>query len=602
MNRKLQFKIVLLLVSFIVCIMTVVGVILIGNIFKYYTNDFVNQQAAVFTNDFVDELEKSLEYNDYPERLKNTLWAYSARLGIDGDRNYFILDAEGNYLSGSVSREDADIKKTKNLVKAISGTSSHEQSLGNSSADWAEILTSRDSSLKVIVYITESNAEMREFSWMVFSIVLQSLLIGLVVAIILSFFLSKAIVSPIQSITKKATRLSKGDFDEKLTVYSEDEIGTLTHTFNRMADTLKNNLSEISNQREKLESIIHYLKDAVIAFDSDGNSMHINPEAKKLFKLEAGSEFTLDQMAEILDLENYLSDLTKGDDESAVLNNIIYENKVFDISFGKFNFNLSDERYGGYIAVLHDVTESFELDKSRREFIATVSHELGTPLTGIKGATETIIANPDMPEEVKKHFLDMVISESDRMTHIVHDLLVLSRLDNNRMKWNPTSFSVSELIKKCCLVLSAEAEKNSQRLEYIKNDEPLPEIIADREKIEQIFINIVQNAIKYTQESGKIFISADLTDVSGVEGISDGKYFKISVTDNGMGIPEEDLPHIFERFYRVEKARNSDKGGTGLGLAIAREIAESHGGTITIKSRLHHGTTVDIYLPQKAEF
>lgn len=602
MYRKLQFKIVLILVSFIVCIMTVVGMILIGNIFSYYTNDFVNQQSSVFTESFITELEKTLQYEDYPERLKNTLWAYSAHIGIDANRNYFILDADGNYLSGSVSEDDSNIKKTENLVRAIAGSSSHTQKVGNSSTDWAEVLTSEDGSPKAIVYITENNSEMKEFSWMVFSIVLQSVLIGLVIAIILSFFLSKAIVSPIQSITKKATRLSRGDFDEKLTVYSDDEIGTLTHTFNKMADTLKNNLNEISNQREKLESIIHYLKDAVIAFDNEGNPMHINPEAKALFKLDIGAELTLDSMIEALDLDCRSDDLTVGKYDSMVLNNVIYDNRVFDISFGKFNFNLSDQRYGGYIAVLHDVTESFELDKSRREFIATVSHELGTPLTSIKGATETIVANPDMPNDVKNHFLEMVISESDRMTHIVHDLLVISRLDNNRMKWNPTSFPITELIEKCCLVLSGEVEKNSQELKYIRNDEYLPEVIADREKIEQILINIVQNAIKYTQDGGKIFITSDFKDVSAVDGISDGKYFTLTVTDNGTGIPEEDLPHIFERFYRVEKARTSDKGGTGLGLAIAKEIAEAHGGTITITSKLNVGTTVNIYLPQKAKF
>lgn len=582
--------------------MTVIGTILIGNIYTYFSHDFENQQLAVFNEGFIDELEKSLEFDDYPERLSDTLWAYSARLGIDANRNYFVLDKDGNYLAGSVSEEDSNIKKTENLVHAISGKSSHNQKLGNSSTDWAEVLTSKDNSRSVIIYITEDNTEMKEFSWMVFSIILQSLLIGLIIALILSFFLSKAIVSPIQNITKKATKLSKGDFDEKLTVYSEDEIGTLTHTFNKMADTLKNNLNEISNQREKLESIIHYLKDAVIAFDNEGELMHINPEAKTLFKLSDSAELTLDRLIEILDLDCRADELIINSNESVMLNNVIYDNRVFNVSFGKFNFNLSDRRYGGYIAVLHDVTESFELDKSRREFIATVSHELGTPLTSIKGATETIVANPDMPNDVKNHFLDMVISESDRMTHIVHDLLVLSRLDNNRVKWEPTSFSITQLIEKSCLVLKVEAEKNGQELLYIKNDEALPEIIADREKVEQILINIIQNAIKYTQNGGKIFITSDFKNVSGVKEIKDGKYFTVTVTDNGMGIPEEDIPHIFERFYRVEKARNSDKGGTGLGLAIAREIAQSHGGNILISSKLHVGTTVSIYLPQKANF
>lgn len=601
MYKKLQFKIVLILVSFVVCVMTVVGTILIGNIFNYFEDEFKRQQSEVFTEDFLNGLEKTLLYEDYPERLKDTVLAYSARLGIDNHRNYYILDESGNFLSGSISESEVSIKKTENLVRAISGKSSHEQSLGSSQMDWAEVVVSPDKSKSVIVYIVDDNTELEEFSWLVFSIILQSLLIGLIIAVFLSFFLSKAIVSPIQNITKKATRLSKGDFDEKLTVYSDDEIGTLTVTFNRMADTLKNNMNEISNEREKLETIFRYLKDPVIAFDSEGYPMHINPEAKELFALE-DETLTLDTLTEKLNLDSYTDTLTVGENDAVNLTNITYMNRVFDVSFGKFNFNLSDKSFGGYIAVLHDVTESFELDKSRREFIATVSHELGTPLTSIKGATETIMENPEMPEEIKNHFLDMVISESDRMAHIVHDLLVISRLDNNRMKWTPSSFSITEVIEKCSLMLSQIAKDNSQELKFIKNEEILPEIIADREKTEQILINIVQNAIKYTQNGGKILISADLKDVSEVEGIEDGKYFAVTVTDNGSGIPEEDLPHIFERFYRVEKARNSDKGGTGLGLAIAREIAESHGGTILIKSKLHVGTTVTVYLPLKAKF
>lgn len=581
--------------------MTVVGAILIGNIFSSFEDDFAVEQSSVFNDEFKKELGDALVFEDYPERLKNTLFAYSGRLGIDAHRNYYILDADGNFLSGSVSSE-MHVKKTENLVRAISGESSHLQKLGSSEMDWAEVIVSPDGKKSAIIYIVDDNTELEEFSFMVFSIVLQSLLIGLVIAVVLSFFLSKAIVSPIQNITKKATRLARGDFEEKLTVYSDDEIGTLTVTFNRMADTLKSNMNEIEGEREKLETIFHYLKDAVIAFDSEGFPIHINPEARELFELVGGETFTLDALTEMLSLEEHTRDLTVGENDAVNLTGVTYENRVFDVSFGKFNFNLSDKSFGGYIAVLHDVTESFELDRSRREFIATVSHELGTPLTSIKGATETILGNPDMPNDVKNHFLDMVISESDRMAHIVHDLLVLSRLDNHRMKWSPSSFSLPELIDKCCLMLSPQAAENEEELKYLKKEEPLPEIIADREKIEQILINIIQNSIKYNKKGGRVIITADLKEVEGVEGLADGSYFAVSVTDNGSGIPEEDLPHIFERFYRVEKARNSDKGGTGLGLAIAREIAVEHGGTIEIKSKLSVGTTVNIYLPEKAEF
>ena len=437
MYKKLQFKIILILVSFIITVMTAVGTILIGNIFNYYTNDFLRQQNEVFSDSFNKELSMILDTENAPEQIKNALWAHSARLGIDSYRNYYILDSQGNYLSGSTDKESADIRKTENLLSAISGTSSAKQSVGNRVMDYAQVIKSASGDDFVIIYVVDTEEEMNEFSWMVFSILLQSLLIGLGLALILSFFLAKAITSPIQKITEKATRVAEGHFDEKLTVYSNDEIGTLTSTFNKMADDLETNLREISTERKKLETIFFYLKDAVIAFDNEGVPMHINPTARFLFNIE-NADFTLNSLIDLLNLDDLEDELSQIENDAITLNNVVYGSKVFDISFGRFQISLSEGgAFGGYITVLHNITERFELEKSRREFIANVSHELGTPLTSIKGAAETIVTNPDMPHEVQEHFLQMVIGESDRMSHIVKDLLVLSRLDNNRMMWKP---------------------------------------------------------------------------------------------------------------------------------------------------------------------
>ena len=601
MYKKLQFKIVLILVSFIISVMTVVGTILIGSIFSYFTNDFLRQQNEVFTNDFKKELSLLLDTETSAEQINGALMAHSARLGIDSYRNYYVLDEKGDYLSGSTDEKSADIRKTENLLSAISGTSAHRQSVGNSVMDYAERISSNSTDKSVIIYVCDTKEEMKEFSWMVFSILLQSLLIGLGLALVLSFFLSKAITSPIQKITEKATSVAEGNFDEKLVIYSNDEIGTLTETFNKMAEDLENNLKEISSERRKLETIFFYLKDAVIAFDNVGNPMHINPTARFLFGIET-NDFTLANLISCLNLDSLENEECIDENDALTLSNVIYRDKVFDVSFGKFRFSLSDDTFGGYIAVLHDITERFELEKSRREFIANVSHELGTPLTSIKGAAETIVTNPEMPHDVQEHFLQMVIGESDRMSHIVKDLLVLSRLDNNRMMWNASSFSLPSLISHCVDVVKGEAEKNGQELIYVNNEKELPNIEADRERVEQILINLIQNAVKYTQNNGKVMVSFDFDDTFEIENLSAGEYFTVKVSDNGIGIPKEDLPHIFERFYRVEKARNSDKGGTGLGLAIAKEIAIEHGGDIRIESVYKKGTTVTLHLPKKAKF
>lgn len=601
MFKKLQFKIVLILVSFIVSVMTVVGTILIANIFHYYENEFLNQQNEVFSETFTEELSDLLESDDYPEQLRSVLWAHSARLGIDSYRNYYVLDSKGNYLSGSTDKDSAVIMKTENLLSAISGESAHEQHYGSRVMDYAQVVKSEGEDNFVIIYVVDTKEEMKEFSWMVFTILIQSLLIGLAIALILSFFLSKAITSPIQKITKKATSVAEGNFDEKLTVYSNDEIGTLTSTFNKMADDLESTMKEISGERQKLETIFHYLNDAVIAFSSDGKLLHINPTAEALFDTSENT-LSLNHLISELNLDSLSDDLSVGENDALLINNVVYKTRVFDISFGKFRFDLAEGAFGGYITVLHDITEHFELEKSRREFIANVSHELGTPLTSIKGAAETIATNPDMPHDIKDHFLNMVIGESDRMSRIVKDLLVLSRLDNNRMMWKSSKFSAPDLLTHCLDVVKGEAEKSSHTLKLTPFDTEPPQIEADREKVEQIILNLIQNAIKYTQDNGKITVSCEFWENGDIEGIGKNDWFIFNITDNGTGIPAEDLPHIFERFYRVEKARNSDKGGTGLGLAIAKEIAIEHGGDIQIKSTLGVGTSVTLFLPRRAKY
>ncbi|MBQ9921151.1 MAG: PAS domain-containing sensor histidine kinase, partial [Clostridia bacterium] len=212
---------------------------------------------------------------------------------------------------------------------------------------------------------------------------------------------------------------------------------------------------------------------------------------------------------------------------------------------------------------------------------------------------ETIHDNSDMPEELITHFLEMIITEADRMTRIVHDLLMLSRLDNNRVSWQISTFSPIELMNNRVEIMQHEAKSHNQHLIVDKIRTSVPDISGDREKIDQVLTNIIQNAIKYTHDGGTVTISVASRSIKGDAELKDGQYIQFSVEDNGMGIPEEDIPHIFERFYRVEKARSSEKGGTGLGLAISKDIIVSHGGNITISSELDKGTRVNIYLPIK---
>jgi two-component system sensor histidine kinase VicK len=240
----------------------------------------------------------------------------------------------------------------------------------------------------------------------------------------------------------------------------------------------------------------------------------------------------------------------------------------------------------GIIAVLQDITEQQRLENMRKEFVANVSHELRTPLTSIKSYSETLLDGALEDREIAEKFLGVINAEADRMTRLVKDLLQLSRLDNQQLKWNFEEISLVELVKNTVERMELEARTRRQTLEcFVLGD--IPYIEADYGRIEQVVFNVLGNAIKYTPEDGKVTVY--------VGKIYNDVYFK--VTDTGIGIPESDLPRIFERFYRVDKARSREMGGTGLGLAIAKEIVEAHAGIITITSQPGTGTEVTVRLP-----
>ena len=601
MFKKLQFKIVLIMIVFIMMVMMVIGTTLLNNVFSYYTGEFKQQLDDFFDDEHIEILKESLKSEDYAESLKDKLNAYSSFLGIDPYRSFYILDEHGVFLENNsgTNNKDAIIKKSNNLISAINGENINHQYSGSGIMDYAVRLESDERC--AIIYIVDTQDELRNIAGIIVNIILQALLVGSIIAIFLSFLLSKVISFPIQKITATATLISEGDFSQRVSVQSSDEIGVLADTFNSMASELKANLDEITGEREKLSTIFSYLKDGVIAFDSSGRILHINQTAIDILKRDYRESMLMSDFIALLGID-YTERALKKDTlagDGKVFFDVNFKGRVIDINFGSFSFEISEKPYIGYIAVMHDVTEHFELELARREFVANVSHELRTPLTGIKGAAETIHDNSDMPEELITHFLEMIITEADRMTRIVHDLLMLSRLDNNRVSWQISTFSPIELMNNRVEIMQHEAKSHNQHLIVDKIRTSVPDISGDREKIDQVLTNIIQNAIKYTHDGGTVTISVASRSIKGDAELKDGQYIQFSVEDNGMGIPEEDIPHIFERFYRVEKARSSEKGGTGLGLAISKDIIVSHGGNITISSELDKGTRVNIYLPIK---
>lgn len=590
MKTSLYSKIILILVLFIVIVMAFSAVVLINSVTNFYQRDFYEQMGSAIGPDSIlrEDLSSSLDSENPADSMKLTLDSYSGVLGIDDFRNYFILDTLGNYVFGSDDELGSSLNKTPNLIAALNGKESNQRIQDSDYADYAVLITSDSDSY--IVYIKDSMEEMSEFMWILLSIIIQSMLLSLIFAIILSFFLSRTITSPIKNITESAQKLQEGDFTHEIDIRSADEIGILSATFNDMKIALKNTLDVASGERSKLETVFTYLRDAVIAFTDDGRVLHINKSAIELFGKAYNESFTIKSFMKLLKIDSPSSNKKSSPCiEPMSESDVMYNGRVLDINFGTIQYNEDNTLHDGYITVIHDITGRYELEKSRREFVANVSHEMRTPLTSIRGACDTMLQNPNMPEEMKNVFLNMALTECDRMTNIVSDLLTLSRLDNDKTRWKISNYSITDSLTHVTEVIRVDANAHKHKLSLTVMPD-MPNIEADKERIEQVLINVLSNSVKYTPDGGNINVDASVHDKGTIE---------IRVKDNGIGIPKEDARRIFERFYRVEKSRTSETGGTGLGLAIAKEIVTAHGGSIDIESELGVGTEIIIKLPIK---
>lgn len=593
MYRGLYFKIILILVIFTLIVMSVVGAVLISSVLGYYNDQF----AACMTQNFGEDAQLR-QYlvaamtdadGDFAAKQKSILASYASRLGIDDYRNYYILDADGNFLNGSDTAGGEALAETPNLVAAMNGQLGDANTAGSDYADYALPLTVGDASC--IIYLRDTQDELHEINWMLFSIILQALFIGLLIAILLSFFLARAISMPLSRLTEGVQRVAKGDFKDKISVHSADEIGVLTENFNTMSRMLEENLDEINGEREKLETVLSCLKDAVITFGKDGRPLQINRAATDLFADAKREELTLDYIFSLLHYESGGIDISLDDESGGDVPAVRYKGRVYVLYFGNIRYRDASSMREGVILVIHDVTQSYELDRSRREFVANASHELRTPLTTIKMVIEALAGDEGVTKnEMNKSFLDMAETESTRMELLIKNLLTLSQLDSKTMNFNVREFDLEESVAYLAKSLAVNASAHGHKLTFDGAYDPVI-IRGDKIRIEQILINITSNAIKYTPDGGRI--SLRLHDL--------GDRAEITITDNGVGIPEEDIPHLFERFYRVEKARSSDKGGTGLGLAIAKEFAVAHGGDIRVSSIVGKGTTFTVTLPKQGK-
>lgn len=568
--KSIQWKLVLVYILLLIFALELFGVYMLSSIENYFMADLkegLHNQVRLLAS------LAARYYSPLPDDdgLRQLIGEFSNLI----DRDVYLLDKHGLVVATSPGLERMRGRKIlhQEVVSAIQGLSANairfDAESGQRLYYYSEPIYS-SGALAGVVYASSSLQLVDTTLQQVRTTLLTGAALTLILSALLGLSLSNAITRPLKKITSQAEAMKAGDFSQVIAVSANDEIGQLAQTFNDLASKLQMSWDEVIQEKDKVEGILTNLSDGLIVFDHAGRVMHINSTACSWFGVSKQKMISQGTVEDFPALETEQSMISLEDNYGLVLK----QQRLPFLQAGKKQ---------GTIVVLNDVTEQHRLDRMRQEFVADVSHELRTPLTSIKTYLEALLTHPDESQEIRERFLHVITAETDRMVRMVEDLLILSRNQTRREEFRPVS--VTDIIWDIIQGIEVQAANKGLRLEY-RLPRHLPLVMGDQDQLHRLFLNIVNNALTYTA-SGSIAITAG----------SRNKYVEVIVRDTGIGIPAEALGRIFERFYRVDKARSRQAGGTGLGLSIAKQIAEAHGGTINIFSREGQGTEVTIPLP-----
>lgn len=423
------------------------------------------------------------------------------------------------------------------------------------------------------------------------------LLMGLgllfVAAGIISYRIAYGLTRPFEKMTRVARQISNMNYQSRVTIRTRDEIGELGHAINTMADSLQFQMNRIMENEGRLKSVLENLMSGVMMIDKDERIALMNRKAEEILGFsteellgrkynEAKQQFEFTQL-----IEECIQSKEHIRDEM-----IFYfpEERILEINLSPMFHG--GEEWAGILIVLHDITAVRRLERMRSEFVANVSHELKTPIAAVKGFAETLLAGALNDKDTARSFLQIIFDESERLNRLIGDILALSKIESKRIPLIFSPVDLKSFMERTVHVMRTEAAKKNITLELQAEDDLYME--ADEDRLRQIMINLLSNGISYTPEGGRVRVK-----IEPIEGSEDKEpeMIRFTISDTGIGIPKKDLPRIFERFYRVDKARSRSSGGTGLGLSIVKHLVELHKGHITVESKQGVGTTFIIELP-----
>jgi two-component system phosphate regulon sensor histidine kinase PhoR len=414
------------------------------------------------------------------------------------------------------------------------------------------------------------------------------------IAVGLSIWLARSLTKPLSDMATAARQLAGGNYSVRIQTSSRDEVGLLAATLNHMTDELRSKIEELSEDRAQLLAMLTSMVEGVMVLDYKGRILQVNPALERMFgvtRAETRGRPSLEVFghSELNALVSTVLATRTGQKDEIILTP---SGRCLDVEASVAGGEQDNEACA--VLVFHDITELRRLENIRKDFVANVSHELRTPLTSIKGYVEALLDGGKDNPETSVRFLEIILKQSDRLNLILEDLLQLSKIESGQLQFKKEPLHIGSVIERTIAMIKPLAEKKQHRLcSQVAADLPL--ISGDEERLVQVLANLLDNAIKYTPQGGQITVAARRISPSRAEALRTS--IELTVTDTGIGIPEQDRPRVFERFYRVDKARSRELGGTGLGLAIVRHIVEGHGGQVWVEGNMPTGSRFVVRLP-----
>ncbi|WP_047980151.1 cell wall metabolism sensor histidine kinase WalK [Ornithinibacillus contaminans] len=591
--RSIQAKFIIIFILLLLVAVQVIGSYFSHSLEKELTTNFIESiesRIDVLSHYLEDAFNEDRTEED-ENTLQQDLQGIIRDIDTNNNWNLLVVDNQSRILATNKSSQQDDVGKKSTLeiiqLALLMEDERDDKQLdedGNRIYRVATPLINDENRIVGAIYVEAPFQNIYDQLEEINRIFFNGSVWAIVVSAFLGILVARAITKPIMEIRRQTQIVGKGDFTQKVNVYGTDEIGQLAIAFNDLTDQLKFSHAKTEEETSKLNSVLENMSDGVIATDETGAITLMNEAAGILLGVSPEESYG-QNIIDVLKLDEKLEDLTELQESGSMILDFSDENDIFLIRANFSTVMDDDDDVTGFITVISDVTEQEKIEKERREFVSNVSHELRTPLTTMKSYVEALIEGEWENKEIAPKFLGVAQNETDRMIRMVNDLLQLSKIDN---KEHPLQKERTDFIGLFHHIIDRFEMNIPEHIEFIR-DLPNEKLYVwiDKDKLIQVIDNIISNAIKYSPEGGKITCKV----------VKQRHQLMISIEDEGMGIAYDKLEKIFERFYRVDKARTRKFGGTGLGLAISKELVEAHHGRIWAKSKEGKGTTILFTLP-----